>query len=80
MCGLQRLEWFWLFLSEFVMNYLVYSLYKVYSTKKKAKESRKSLDKKYKTKDAGAKKCTMSSYLNFKMVESKTVISQLQEL
>ena len=37
------------------------------------------IDWKYKTKDAGAKKFVVDRFLDFKMVDSKTVISQVQE-
>ena len=43
-----------------------------------AKELWESLDKKYK--DVGAKKYIASCYLDFKMVDSKTVVSKVQEL
>ena len=68
------------FCRNFVMNCLADSLYNVYSTKKTAKELWESLDKKYKTEDAGAKKYTVGRFLDFKMVDSKTVVSQVQEL
>ncbi|XP_074560084.1 uncharacterized protein LOC141816146, partial [Curcuma longa] len=56
------------------------SLYNVYCTKKSAKELWESLDLKYRTEDAGAKKFVVGRFLDFKMVDSKTVISQVQEL
>ena len=37
------------------------------------------LDQKYKTKDVGAKKFIMGRFLDFKMVDSKTVANQVQE-
>ena len=50
----------------YVMNYLSYSLYDVYSAKKLAKELWESLDWKYKTKDAKAKKFVVSRFLGLK--------------
>ena len=68
------------FCHNFMMNCLTDSLYNVYSSKNTAKELWESLDKKYKTEDAGAKKYIVGRYLDFKMVDSKTVVSQVQEL
>ena len=45
-----------------------------------AKELWESLDHKYKSEDAGAKKFLVGQFMNFKMVDSKSVISQVQEL
>ena len=65
---------------DYVMNVLTDSLYKVYTYKKIAKELWESLDWKYKTKDAEAKKFVVGRFLEYKMVDSKTVVSQIQEL
>ena len=65
---------------NYVMNCLADSLYNVYSGIKTAKELWESLDKKYRTEDAGAKKFLVGRFLDYKMVDSKTVISQVQEL
>ena len=62
------------------MNALTDSLYNVYIYKKKAKELWESLDQKYKTEDARAKKFVMGRFLDNKMVDSKTVVSQIQDL
>ena len=62
---------------NYVLNGLSDALYNVYSSKKTAKELWESLDKKYKSEDAGAKKFLVGQFLNFKMVDTKTVISQL---
>src|SRR4051812_3374143 len=64
---------------HYVMNGLSDSLYDVYSEKKSAKELWESLDRKYKSDDAGAKKFVVGRFLDYKMVDSKTVISQVQE-
>ncbi|KZV24914.1 hypothetical protein F511_21612 [Dorcoceras hygrometricum] len=45
-----------------------------------AKELWESLDRKYKTEDAGAKKFLVGRFLDLKMLDSKPVISQVQEL
>ncbi|XP_076908499.1 uncharacterized protein LOC143565397 [Bidens hawaiensis] len=65
---------------NYVFNSLINALYNVYSSIKSAKELWESLDKKYKTEDAGTKKFVVARFWNYKMVDSKTVISQVQEL
>ena len=64
---------------NYVMNSLVDALYNVYCVKKTTKELWESLDKKYKIEDAGAKKFVVGRFLDYKMVDSKTVVSQVQE-
>ena len=69
------------FLSRnYVMNALTDSLYNVYSNKKTTNELWKSLDQKYKTEDIGATKFFMGRFLNYKTIDCKTVVSQVQEL
>ena len=63
-----------------MLNSLIDLLYNVYSMKKSTKELWESLDKKYKTEDAGTKKFVVGRSLNYKMVDSKTVVSQVQEI
>ena len=58
-----------------VMKVLIDSLYNVYSDKKTVKELWESLDHKYKTKDDGVKKFVVSRFLDYKMVDSKTMVS-----
>jgi hypothetical protein len=65
---------------NYILNGLTDSLYSVYSVKGSAKELWESLEHKYKSEDAGAKKFFVGQFMNFKMVDSKTVISQVQEL
>ena len=65
---------------NYVMNALIDSLYNVYLDKKTTKELWESLDRKYKTKDARVKKFVMDRFLDYKMVDSKTMVSQVQEL
>ncbi|XP_071913959.1 uncharacterized protein [Coffea arabica] len=62
------------------MNCLHDSLYNVYQIHKTAKALWESLDRKYKTEDAGAKKFVVGKFLDYKMVDSKTIISQVQEI
>ena len=54
---------------------LDYTLYNVYNPIKTTRELWESLGKKYKTKDAGMKKFIMGRFLDYKMVDSKTIIS-----
>jgi hypothetical protein len=65
---------------NYILNGLANTLYNVYSQIKTAKELWDSLDKKYKTEDAGTKKFIVGRFLDYKMLDSKTVISQVQEL
>ena len=62
---------------HYVMNELHDLLYNVYCAIKTAKELWKSLDRKYKTEDVGAKKFMVDRFLNFKMVDFRTMISQV---
>jgi len=65
---------------NYVLNGLHDTLYNVYCVKTTAKELWESLDRKYRTEDAGSKKFVVGRFLDYKMVDSKTVISQVQEL
>ncbi|KAL8119261.1 hypothetical protein AgCh_016688 [Apium graveolens] len=65
---------------NYVLNCWSDSLYNVYSAKPTAKILWESLDHKYKTEDAGAKKWIVGRFLDYKMADSKTVVSQVQEL
>ena len=65
---------------NYILNGLDNTLYNVYSQIKTAKELWDSLDKKYKTEDAGTKKFIVGRFLDYKMLDSKTIISQMQEL
>jgi len=64
---------------NYILNGLNDSFYNVYSPITTAKKLWASLDKKYKTEDAGTKKFIVGRFLEYKMVDSKTVISQVQE-
>ena len=62
---------------NYVLNGLNESLYNVYCTKSSTKELWEYLDHKYKTEDVGAKKFIIGRFHDFKMVDSKTVVSQV---
>lgn len=62
------------------MNGLNNTLYNVYNPIKSTKELWDSLDKKYKAKDARMKKYIVGKFLEYKMVDSKSVMSQVQDL
>ena len=62
------------------MNGLADYLYKAYVDQKTTKELWESLDQKYKTEDVGAKKFVVGHFLDYKMMDSKTLNSQVQEL
>ena len=65
---------------NYILNRLSDFLSNVYSSKKTTKELWESLDWKYKTEDAGSKKFVVARFLDYKMGDSKTVMSQVQEL
>ncbi|KAK4404257.1 hypothetical protein Sango_0794300 [Sesamum angolense] len=64
---------------NYILNSLSDTLYNVYSSAKTARVLWESLEKKYKTEDAGLKKFIVGKYLEFKMVDFKTVMNQVQE-
>ena len=65
---------------NYILNGFDNALYNVYCPIKTAKALCESLDKKYKTEDVGMKKFMVGRFLDFKMVDSKTVINQVQEV
>ncbi|KZV52611.1 hypothetical protein F511_07004 [Dorcoceras hygrometricum] len=65
---------------NYILNSLDDVLYGVYCFVKTAKELWNSLEKKYKTEDAGVKKFIVGKFLDYKMVDAKTVMSQVQEI
>ncbi|KAK6119562.1 hypothetical protein DH2020_046691 [Rehmannia glutinosa] len=65
---------------NYILNGLDDTLYDVYSSFKTSKELWDSLEKKYKTEDAGAKKFVVGKFLDYRMVDTKTVTSQVQEI
>nr|GEV49734.1 uncharacterized protein [Tanacetum cinerariifolium] len=65
---------------NYVLNGLIDPLYNVYCKTTTAKELWESLERKYKTEDASTKKFVVARFLDYKMVDSKNVISQVQGL
>ena len=65
---------------NYILNGLDNTLYNVYCAFNTARELWESLDKKYKTEDAGLKMFVVGKFLDYKMLDSKTVISQVQDL
>ncbi|OMO62208.1 hypothetical protein CCACVL1_22961 [Corchorus capsularis] len=61
---------------NYVLNGLSDTLYNVYCVHKTAKQLWDALDHKYKTEDAGAKKFIVGWFLDFLMVDSKSVAAQ----
>ena len=64
---------------NYLLNGLDNTLYNVYRAFNIARELWKSLDKN-KTEDTGLKKFVVGKFLEYKMLDSKTVISQVQDL
>ncbi|GKA51426.1 hypothetical protein Tco_0744622 [Tanacetum coccineum] len=65
---------------NYVLNGLMDSLYNVYYKTNTAKELWESLEHMYKTEDVGIKKFMVARFLDYKMVDSKNVISHVQDL
>ncbi|XP_073120646.1 uncharacterized protein [Henckelia pumila] len=65
---------------NYILNDLDDTLYSVYSSVKTAKELWDSLKNKYKTEDADINKFVVGKFMDFKMVDSKTVMIQVQEI
>ncbi|KAJ9561442.1 hypothetical protein OSB04_006602 [Centaurea solstitialis] len=65
---------------NYVLNGLADPLCNVYCKVPTAKELWESLDHKYKIEDAGTKKHVVARFLEFKVIDSKTVMSQVQDL
>ncbi|XP_070664532.1 uncharacterized protein [Malus domestica] len=66
---------------NYILNALDDSLYDDYVIFKTAKELWESFErKKYKTEDAGSKKFVVGKFLDYKMVDSKFVVSQSEDL
>ena len=64
---------------NYILNGLDGSFYNVYSPITTTKKLWASLGKKYKTENAGIKKFIVGRFLEYKMVDNKTVINQVQE-
>ncbi|PHT37341.1 hypothetical protein CQW23_25041 [Capsicum baccatum] len=67
-------------LRNYILSGLQDDLYNVYSGTKTSKERWGALERKYKMEDAGIKKFLFARFLDFKMIDSKSVVSQVQEL
>ncbi|PKI78445.1 hypothetical protein CRG98_001157 [Punica granatum] len=64
---------------NYIMNSFHDSLYSVYQGFTTAKGLWESLDRKYKLEDVGEKKFLVGQFLDFKMVDSRIIMSQVQE-
>ncbi|PHU25293.1 hypothetical protein BC332_03625 [Capsicum chinense] len=67
-------------LRNYILSGFQDDLYNVYSGTKTSKELWGTFERKYKTVDTGIKKFLVARFLNFKMIDSKSVVSQVQEL
>ncbi|XP_070004170.1 uncharacterized protein [Nicotiana sylvestris] len=65
---------------NYILSGLEDALYNVYSGVETSKELWIALEKKYKTEDVGLKNFVAAKFLDYKMVDSKSVITQVQEL
>ncbi|KAL1219617.1 hypothetical protein V5N11_034194 [Cardamine amara subsp. amara] len=64
----------------YIQTRLVDQLYNVYSEVKTSKDLWDLLEKKYKSFNVGSGKLATTKFLNFKMVDSKPIMAQVQEL
>ncbi|PHU09201.1 hypothetical protein BC332_21061 [Capsicum chinense] len=62
---------------NYILSGLQDDLYNVYSGTKTSKELWGALEWKYKTEDAGIKKFLVARFLDFKMIDYKSVVSQV---
>nr|XP_033509974.1 uncharacterized protein LOC117274730 [Nicotiana tomentosiformis] len=65
---------------NYILSGLEDDLYNVYSNVETSKQLWIELERKYKTEDAGLKKFVAAKCLDYTMVDSKSVITQVQEL
>ena len=65
---------------NYILSGLQDDLYNVYSGTETSKELWGAIERKYKTEDAGIKKFFVARFLDFKMIDSKSFVSQVQEL
>ncbi|CAN6681251.1 unnamed protein product [Malus baccata var. baccata] len=65
---------------NYILNSLDDNLYDIYSPCKTTNELWESLEKKYKIDDAGSKKFVIGKFLKYTMVDSKSVVSQVEEI
>ena len=64
---------------NYILSGLQDDLYNVYSNAKTSKELWDALEKKYKAEDGRMKKFIVAMFLDYKMIDSKTVVTQDQE-
>ncbi|XP_041999827.1 uncharacterized protein LOC121749312 [Salvia splendens] len=65
---------------NYVLNCLEDSLYSIFAGTKTSKELWEALDKKYRVEDAGTKKYVVVKFLDYKMVDSRSVVVHAEEL
>ncbi|KAF3636462.1 putative DPH4 -like protein isoform 1 [Capsicum annuum] len=65
---------------NYILSGLQDDLYNVYSRTKTSKELWGSLERKYKIENTGIKKFFVARFLDFKLIDSESVVSQVQEL
>ncbi|XP_057502756.1 uncharacterized protein LOC130786490 [Actinidia eriantha] len=65
---------------NYILNALEDSLYSVYNDMKSAKELWESLDRKYKIEGAGSKKFIVGRFLDYVMLDTRSITAQFQEL
>ena len=65
---------------NYILSGLDDILYNVYSNINTSKELWEALEKKYKAEDAGLKKFVTAKFLDYKMVDTKATVTQIQEL
>ncbi|KAF3642869.1 putative agglutinin-2-like [Capsicum annuum] len=68
------------FKRNYILSGLQDDLYNVYSGTKTAKELWGALERKYKTVDTGTKKFFVARFLEYKMIDRKSIVTQVQEL
>ncbi|KAF3647109.1 hypothetical protein FXO38_18819 [Capsicum annuum] len=68
------------FKRNYILSGLQDELYNVYSGTKTSKELWRALERKYKMEDAGIKKFLVARFLDFKIIDRKSVVYQVQEL
>uniref|UniRef100_A0A1S4CMI8 Retrovirus-related Pol polyprotein from transposon TNT 1-94 n=1 Tax=Nicotiana tabacum TaxID=4097 RepID=A0A1S4CMI8_TOBAC len=66
--------------NNYILSCLEDGLYNDYSVMETSKALWNALEKKYKTEDAGLKKFVAARFLDFKMIDTRSVITQVQEL
>ncbi|CAN1167733.1 hypothetical protein LINPERPRIM_LOCUS18818, partial [Linum perenne] len=65
---------------NYILNGLADTLYTVYAPLSTSRELWEALDTKYRAEDAGLKKFVAAKFLDYKMVDSKPVVEQVDEL